>query len=339
MSYPLNGGHQVVPHRACAARVEAPGCRPFVAYSLYLYDGKGLTKPNLDMLAAVGGHVDAQGDETQFVIGGDFQIEPSTIANAGFADSIDATLYASGDPRGTCRTARSKKELDYVFVSCGLGKAVNTISTINEGLTRPHVPVQLEFRPRITSQRQLTLRRPHQLPTVRVHGPINEPAMPDWSKLRRTAATLARDAVTEEVGQVQRRLDDLFSQWADAAEVELQLITGKTVPKPGLRGKQPVLRWKSVVPERPTEQATTSASAWRWLLMAAADLKRIHDGAANSYHYDYGNDTTQMDSCGATPSSMLGWRPRRSTTPYTSLQMPLKPTSEGTNARQTYAIA
>ncbi len=275
LSYPQVGGHEVVPNRVVAAVLEAPECRPMTLYSCYLYDGKGITSPNASIFADIGKHIHGQGQDAQFIVGGDFQAEPKITANLGFAKEAGAVLCAAGSKRGTCRSRRSASEIDYFFVAEGMAKAIDTVRTLELGVTRPHVPVQIDFKPMITSRRVLALRKPPPLPTERVHGPINHNDLPDWGPLREEAGELVNFAAAGGIDDVQARLDTLFSRWADTAEKELQTITGRTVLKPGLRGKKPVLKWKSIVPEKASQSNHASAAPWRWLMMAASDLARI----------------------------------------------------------------
>eukprot|EP00972_Heterocapsa_arctica_P018909 2794034-Heterocapsa_arctica.AAC.1 len=44
----------IVSGRAIAAKVEYPGCPPFLAISAYLHTGKGIEEANLQLLQAIG---------------------------------------------------------------------------------------------------------------------------------------------------------------------------------------------------------------------------------------------------------------------------------------------
>ncbi len=121
LSLPLVGTEEVVPSRVAAGRMEAPGCRPFIAVSSYLHDGRGLARENMDILAATGAFLASQGEGCPFVAGGDYQMTPSQIAPAGFAQQVGAVLVAAGDPLGTCRTARAAREIDFFLHQRGTG--------------------------------------------------------------------------------------------------------------------------------------------------------------------------------------------------------------------------
>ena len=51
----------MVKGRAVSAVIEALGYKPFTAYACYLWLGVGASGENLEILARVGGHLEAQG--------------------------------------------------------------------------------------------------------------------------------------------------------------------------------------------------------------------------------------------------------------------------------------
>ncbi len=207
--------------------------------------------------------------------GGDFQLPPAELANAGFGDRVGATLIASGAARGTCRATTYHSELDYFYVQNALALGVKAVNTIETAGTRPHVPVALTFHPRITSARALFLRLPPPLPLERVYGPV--PADPDWTGIRAKTMQLAEDARHCDIDTgFRRRYQEVFSDWADQAEAELVQVTGHQKPiKLGLRGKEPKLVWRSIVPEKVTDPGDDVVIAWRIVAGVATDLQRI----------------------------------------------------------------
>ncbi len=191
---------------------------------------------------------------------------------------------ASGTARGTCRASRYSSELDYFFVQNALALGIKAIDTIETAGTRPHVPVALTFHPRITSARALFLRLPQALPLERVYGPL--PADPDWTAVRTKTKRLAEDARHCDVDiEFRRRYQEAFSEWADQAEAELIQVTGHQSPvKRGLRGKEPRLVWRSIVPEKVVNPGDDEVIAWRIVAGVATDLLRI-----TAYNIDGGN--------------------------------------------------
>jgi hypothetical protein len=160
LGLPLVGTEEIIPARMIAARIEAPGSRPFTAIAAYFHDGQGLAFCNLEMLRVAGLFIKSQGDEAPFVMGADFQVEPHEIAAAAFGQEVGATLMATGDAAGTCRTGRTARELDYFYVSSGLADGVESIGLIQHTGIRTHLPVELRFKPRLASIRALVIRKP-----------------------------------------------------------------------------------------------------------------------------------------------------------------------------------
>ncbi len=161
ISMPAVGSEIICPAHVVAARIEAPGCRPFLAVSAYLQDGDGLGKTNMGMIQRIGLCIAAQGEDVPFVIGGgDFQATPQQLATTGCAAQMGAVIAASADPMGTCRTHTSSREIDFYLVSTGLSAGIAAVATIPRSGLRTHRPVKLEFKPRLTSLRALIIRRP-----------------------------------------------------------------------------------------------------------------------------------------------------------------------------------
>ncbi len=273
LSMPRKGGAIVSAARAVAAVVEAPGYGPVAVYSVYLRDGEGLSRANLELLAEVGRHVERLGPHTPFVIGGDFQMPPHALANAGLASRVHAAIVASGNRRGTCRTGRGKSEIDYFVVEAGLARGIQRTKTVEATCVRTHVPVRLVMHPRLTSAKALVMRKPPALPTQQVYGPVPPP--PCWAREREWAADLARRAVDGDYDALMTEFAALNASWADKAEAELEGVTGVELTKAGLRGRAPRLVWRSIVPEKKRKHDGAKEDACRWIMNIAHELRDI----------------------------------------------------------------
>ncbi len=275
LSAPRIGPETVVASRVVAACVHPPGHRPCLVISAYLQDGVGLSATNLRTLADIGTCVKMHGQNHPFIIGGDFQMQPSELANAGFGDQVGGTLVASGAARGTCRSTRHSSELDYFFVGNALALAISSVATVEDSGTRPHVPVALTFHPRVTTARALFLRLPQPLPVERVYGPIQKE--PNWDEVRNVTRELAAEARHSNFdGAFYDRYRAAYSAWADMAEAEVIAATGHQGQiKRGLRGREPKLVWRSVVPERVKDPASDIVIDWRIISGIANDVLRI----------------------------------------------------------------
>ncbi len=280
LAMPRAGGHVIVPHRAIGATVSPPGYRQFTAVSVYLEDGKGVSKANLDILAEVGSFLAKQGDGASFIIGGDLQAKPSDIAAVGFASKVDGEIVASGSARGTCRSSRTSSEIDYFIIHKQLVLGIKDITTVEDAGTRPHVPVRVEFRPRLTAAKAMIVRSPPRIGTEMIYGPV--PAPPCWVKVRAEASALI--AKVKEEGfhideDFRAQYERCYAAWADGAELEIAAANADMVaiPKLGLRGRRPVMKWRSVLPERPPKppEGEEEVTQWRNVANVLTDLMRI----------------------------------------------------------------
>ncbi len=216
---PRVGPYEVIPARAVAAIIEAPGYRPFTAIAAYLEHGKGLDDDNMAHLQEIGIFAEAQGDGVPFVVGADFQVDPSDMARMGFARKTNSSLVAARDPRGTCRSPVSVSEIDYFFVHNSMSAGISDVAVVEGAGTAPHTPVRVKFHPRMTTARALTLRRPPNLGVERIVGPL--PSTSGWDEVTaRSRALLERtrreDFVDDEA--FRGAYADLFRDWADTAD-------------------------------------------------------------------------------------------------------------------------
>ncbi len=280
LCHPRAGSHIVVPHRAVAASVHPPGYRPITLVSVYLEDGKGVGSVNLAHLSEVGNFLNCQGDQVPFVVAGDFQSTPDEVAATGLAASVGGELVACGTPRGTCRTSRTASEIDFFIVSKMLAVGIREVATVENAGTRPHVPVELKFAPKLVTARALILRQPPQLATERVYGPLPPP--PRWSDVAayiNDIVVMARADDFDYDDDFKAHYEAAYEAWADLAEIELVAATegAQAMPKFGTRGRRPQLRWRSVLPERPPEplEEDTRLTRWRDLANLLSELRRV----------------------------------------------------------------
>ncbi len=271
LSRPHWGDHVLASGRVVAAMMEGPGCRPTLLVSAYFRDGEGLSAANRALMAAIGerlrelghgaGDHESRASAAPYIVGADFNMLPDEVLDSGFADEVEGCVFAPRGARGTCRTAAAQRTLDFFVVSNGLGKAIAAIDTVEDGTLSTHVPVRIQFHPRLTALKALAIRAPPLIPTERVYGPIAPP--PDWSVVT-ALCERARDSIRRATRQqAQQLVDAAYTAWAQMAELELQDVTGKWVDKPGLRGGAPALAWKSLIPEKVRRPRETKAAGWR----------------------------------------------------------------------------
>ncbi len=96
---PRVGPYEIIPSRAMAAVVEAPGYRAFTAVSIYLEHGKGVGAENMAHMQEVGLFLDAQGERVPFVAGGGFPGGPRGRVQDRLSQADGVLL--GGSPRST----------------------------------------------------------------------------------------------------------------------------------------------------------------------------------------------------------------------------------------------
>ncbi len=273
LSDPPWGYAEIEPGRAVAGLVEAPGIRPMVCVAGYLRHGEGLSAANRATLANIGARLEKLGHgaaddggegvaPVPFVVGADFNLLPAAVEASGFASKLGATIVTPRSRRGTCRTAGAARTIDFFVVSGGLHMGIDSVHTVEDSPLKTHVPVRLNFHPRLTSLRALAIRDPPKLPCGRVHGPVRPP--PTWHGPRATAEEAAKAAKGRNRRKAAELLDKAYKDFCDLAEQELQEITGCRLKKVGSRGLPPKLCWRSILPERkPGYECTTRVSICR----------------------------------------------------------------------------
>ncbi len=299
LSLPRVGSHVVIPHRAVAASIQPPGHRRMTVLSLYLEDGKGTGTENLAHLAQVGNFIKSQGDDVPYIVGGDFQCSPADIAATGLATQMGGDIVASGCPRGTCRSSRHASEIDFYIIHRLLTVGVDTVTVVEGAGTRPHVPVALSFKPRLTTARALVLRMPPPIGTTRVHGPLPPPPE-EWNSVADEVAELVKktrdDGFIADEG-FEQQLERAYEGWADLAELEVEAAAddARELPVRGTRGRRPQLRWRSVLPERPPRPFDDDdlLTKWRDIANVLAEMKRIAWQAGG--HHDSAGEGSDDD--------------------------------------------
>ncbi len=274
--FPVHGGHVLEEGRAVAAIVEPPACRPVLVVSVYLRDGVGMNDANTDTLNKVGACVQTHSG-WQRIIGGDFNVTPQTLAATGHVQEMNARVVAPDTRRGTCRTRWGTRVYDYFVVGQALANGIEEIGIVEGANVKTHTPVQLRFRPRLTSRKKLTVRRPEPLGKGEVYGPLLPP--PSWDNAIGIIEEAVRKArwATRDVAQC--ALDRAYEEFANLAERELEHVTGVMIERPGSRGKRPSFVWRSVLPERKPDRGDRTAATRNWIEAVAREIGGLALGA------------------------------------------------------------
>ncbi len=313
LRYPPVGGYVWSEARACAAVVDAPGHRPWIAVAAYCIHGQGASEANCAILAQVGAKFRALGEGWSLVMGADFNMEPAELIRTGFPDELTADVVAAANPRGTCRTRLAAKNYDFFVVAGELMGAVAEVDTVEASGNKTHTPVQLAFQPRPVALKALHLRPPPAIPTEEVFGP--RPPPPKWEQDQQFFEQAVEAARTRPREEAERVMSAAYALWAYLAEGELADIAGVDLPKSGLRSVSPRPVWRSVLPERPPAEPYPSTAVLSWCKDLLREMARLcgpkgaadHVGlsvALRSIRHSLGRDAPEGSPCPAAARAM-----------------------------------
>ena len=120
-----------------------------------------------------------------FIIGGDFQCDPSNPMINAWADALDAVVVATDEV--TCRTSNvGGSRIDYVIVHKDVAPHIRKVEVL-EVESNPHRPVQLVLEKTPRTQSELVARKPKPLPEEIVIGPSRFQPV-EWKKCDRDNA-------------------------------------------------------------------------------------------------------------------------------------------------------
>ena len=199
----LHQARQIYQGRALGAVAHLPGGVPFGLVSVYGFDSEGLTDRQLELHKLIGAHLFVEG--SSFVVGGDFNLEPSAFKDTGFQELGRCELVATGVP--TCFGAR-QSEYDYFLVSGGLALGVKSVRRCEESEFSPHFVVELEFHPALCRLQALGFRKPPPLPAVAPPGVGSPPG--DFVKARRFLEMGERALRSQDAYEVQRLMSRCY---------------------------------------------------------------------------------------------------------------------------------
>ena len=253
----LHQPRQIFRGRALGAVAHLPGGVPFALVSVYGFDTEGLTDRQLDLHKSVGAHLFLEG--SSFVVGGDFNLEPSSLKETGFQELARCELVSTGAP--TCFGAK-QSEYDYFLVSGGLARGVKQVRRCDESEFSPHFVIELEFYPALCRLQALGFRKPPPLPAEAPPGMGPPPG--DFGKAHGFLEMGERALRSQDANEVQRLMSRCYKEWANLSEGELVLRLGEEVPYLGARGKDPQVLWKPILQDDSKSRRYPELRAIRW---------------------------------------------------------------------------
>ena len=135
---PLDVVNEIYQHRQGFAHFN--GCCPggINCGSVYMKDGEGLSETNMLLLSSLAAALGRL--RGPWILGGDWNMEPTTLASSGWLAAVDGVVIASALP--TCNASK----YDFFVVSRGLLPAVVGIQRLDDAGLTPHWPTRLLLR-------------------------------------------------------------------------------------------------------------------------------------------------------------------------------------------------
>lgn len=226
---------------------------------VYLHCTVGVGNPgNLAILHDLGEQLMEGG--RPFIVGGDWQGPPETLAETGWLDVVDGFVVRPALP--TC----NGRCLDYFVVSRGIAHLVHDVLPVadppwNTGASAQHAPVRLLID---SSRRQTRVRRvraPNGFPAALPHGPPPKES-DSLRRKKRRALDLATGAhaVDNQVGEAYRIAIGII-------EEQLSAISGHDKKERSLHGGRaggPSLTWAQAGAQDARRRGNTTAVSRAW---------------------------------------------------------------------------
>ncbi len=250
-----------------------------------------------------------------FVIGGDWQVTPEELQNAGLPRLLRAQVIAPH----TATNVQSKRKIDYFLVSDELLGKGHTVRAIYDTRLATHAPVELKLGSKKLRAEGFRLARPRQLPAARPTGPQQAQGKVNWENwqtinvLENNVAgydeELAAKATEEWLAGAEKELLGQF----DIPETEQGPFLGMGTPPRMIRGGQGT-RFRDV---RSEEGLLGHRAAWtsqalhlltwhgddirnKGLDSEEADLIQRHASRARALRKNWQNEVTQIQIGGNT---------------------------------------
>ena len=189
----------------------------------YWFSSQGLKECNLRLFSVVCQFASAT--TLDVIVGGDFQVEPALAQNLECFAMSGLVLKAADRSKTTCTSKFGGRCIDWFLMTASVGAAVDQIVVRKRAFARPHSPVCVTFKPRLSLLKKLVMDAPQKLPIEPITGPL-KPLPVAWNagKLVRAAVQSARcDPSWDNADQA---LAEAYRASANLWEAEIRRITG-----------------------------------------------------------------------------------------------------------------
>ena len=151
----------IVPGRLVAGIVTLLDGVAIAVASGYWFSSQGLKECNLRLFSVVCQFASAT--TLDVIVGGDFQVEPALAQNLECFAMSGLVLKAADRDKTTCTSKFGGRCIDWFLMSASVGAAVDQISVRKEAFTRPHSPVCVTFKPRLSLLKKLVMDAPQKI--------------------------------------------------------------------------------------------------------------------------------------------------------------------------------
>ena len=272
VAQPVDDG--IVPGRLVAGIVTLLDGVAIAVASGYWFSSQGLKECNLRLFSVVCQFASAT--TLDVIVGGDFQVEPALAQNLECFAMSGLVLKAADRDKTTCTSKFGGRCIDWFLMSASVGAAVDQIAVRKEAFTRPHSPVCVTFKPRLSLLKKLVMDAPQKLPFEPIIGPLKPlPGASRAGKLVRAALQSARcDPSWDNADQA---LAEAYRASASLWEAEIRRITGAhtTIRKGLRRGTFPRMVWRPLLKQTKRELAAScvAARSMEWVLSRLVEAR------------------------------------------------------------------
>ena len=233
-------------------------------FSVYLHTAQGLSDPNKELLKQLARLVKMT--RGPWIIGGDWNLPPEALAEAGWVDEVEGKIIATKAP--TCGAAR----LDYFVIDRRLGPAVAYIKKLTGFGISPHHPVRLALRAEARSLLVRAMVAPRKIPAYLPQGCLTE---------QQCAGSVLEVPGEPGPNWVAPTLTLRIQRWFDCAEqvwVDILGKEGEERQKMTGRARGPKFVWKCALgpPADPALLSTKAARSWKNIEVWRSAIRLAH---------------------------------------------------------------
>ena len=260
-------------HRITLAWVDAVVRGGITCMSIYLRTAEGLSQANAGILEQAA--VALNGLRGPWIVGGDWNIQPDTLADSRWLQMVGGVIFATDLP--TC----NDNTYDYFVVHRSIAHAVVGVQRLEDGGMNPHWASRLLLR---GDARRFAIRelvRPPKVGGLLPHGPSQEP--PDYSSILeladssidtdRKSKNQSTDTDLKSKNQsTDGELDAAMVDWYKAAREEFSGITGTK-----LHFSAASFKWKcpAGAVAKPWHGSSRASVMWRALARRAEEAAKL----------------------------------------------------------------